>query len=301
MTIQSIREFAARQYAAASAVACLVATLDAKAKGIALDPTVAERMKELIATVGGADVLDDITADDARALVPEIRQQIRFDAQLLRPEKLGSSWGFTDPDLLQDIGAFSRAHAQVITRNIVPALEGLADRLGASTASFLDIGVGVAGTSCEMASLWPSLRVVGIDVWQPSLALARENVKAAGLGSRIELREQAAETLEDDAAFDLAWMPIMFMPERILPAAMDRTRRALRPGGWVIVPFVVLDGIPPAGAALWRLRMATFGGPLLSPAAVEDLLKSQGYVDVHCLPRHPAVPAAFAVARRKAA
>jgi SAM-dependent methyltransferase len=212
-----------------------------------------------------------------------------------------TAWSYADPALLQDVGAFSRSHAVALTRSVVPTLDGLGDRLRRPGAAFLDIGVGVAGTASAMAELWPELQVVGIDVWQPSLALARENVRAAGLGRRIELREQAAEALEDDAAFDLAWMPIPFLPERVLPAALGRTLQALRPGGWLVVPFMELDGLPPVGAALWKLRLAMFGGPVLTTTQVEELLRGEGYADVHVLPRHPGVPAAFAVGRRPTA
>jgi len=55
-----------------------------------------------------------------------------------------------------------------------------------------------------MARKWPTLRVVGLDVWGPSLALARQNVAAAGLQDRVELREQSADELPDDRAFDLS-------------------------------------------------------------------------------------------------
>jgi hypothetical protein len=35
--------------------------------------------------------------------------------------------------------------------------------------------VGVAGTAIALAQYWPQLAIVGIDVWQPALALARQN------------------------------------------------------------------------------------------------------------------------------
>ena len=59
---------------------------------------------------------------------------------------------------------------------IAPKLDGLAARLEAPGAAFLDVGVGVGLLGVEMARLWPNLRIVGIDVWPPSLALARQNV-----------------------------------------------------------------------------------------------------------------------------
>lgn len=63
--------------------------------------------------------------------------------------------------------------------------------LNAEGASFLEVGVGVAAIAIEMARLWPSLRVVGIDGWAPALAVARENVRATDLASRIELPRAA--------------------------------------------------------------------------------------------------------------
>jgi hypothetical protein len=38
-------------------------------------------------------------------------------------------------------------------------------------------------------------------------------VKAAGLGARIELRDQAAEQLSDREAFDLVWVPSVFIAD----------------------------------------------------------------------------------------
>ena len=304
MSIPSIREFTGRQTGPATALACLAAALEAKARGTALQPAMATGFKALFAALGAGNLLDGVdalTVEEAKALAPEVRQNLRFDGLLMNPDTHTGSWSYADPAVLQDVGAFSRSHATVLSKNIVPALEGLSARLAAPGASFLDIGVGVAGTACAMAEQWPNLRIVGIDVWQPSLALARENVAKAGLGDRIELRERGAESLEDDKVFDLAWMPIPFLPARVLEGAMQQTHHALRPGGWLIVPFINVDGLDPVPAALWRLRQAMFGGSLLTTTAVEDLLKARGYTDVHPLPRHPGVPTTFAVGRRKPA
>ena len=122
--------------------------------------------------------------------------------------------------VLQAAGDISAGFAQGLTRNVAPALEGLSERLARPGATFLDVGVGVASLAIAMARLCPELRIVGVDPWQPSLRLARENVDRAGLGDRIELREQGGETLEDEAAFDLAWLATAFMPERLIPARL---------------------------------------------------------------------------------
>jgi predicted O-methyltransferase YrrM len=67
---------------------------------------------------------------------------------------------------------------------------GLAERLRSAGAALLDVEWGVARSAIALAQMWPELRIVGIDPWEPSLRLARENVDQADLGGRIELRQQ---------------------------------------------------------------------------------------------------------------
>ena len=88
---------------------------------------------------------------------------------------------------------------------MIPRIDGLAARLECPTASFLDVDVGVAALSITMARLWPALRVVGIDLWEPALALARQYVADADLGDRIELRQQAVEELADTVCWLKEW------------------------------------------------------------------------------------------------
>src|SRR5512145_2687553 len=100
---------------------------------------------------------------------------------------------------------------------IAPRLKRLQERLEDS-GFFLDVGIGVAGLSIVTARTWPKLRIVGLDVWPPSIELARENVRAAALENRIELRQQSVEELPDEDVFDLAWIPTAFVPATALPA-----------------------------------------------------------------------------------
>ena len=123
-------------------------------------------------------------------------------------------------------------------QRLAPGLDGLVQRLSSPDGRFLDVGVGVAILSIEMCRVWPDLQVVGIDPWAPSLALARDNVKAAGLGARIELREQAVQDLSDRHGFDLAWIPSIFIPGQAIPEGLARVQRALRPGGSVLFATV---------------------------------------------------------------
>ena len=83
------------------------------------------------------------------------------------------------------------------------------------------------------------MRVVGIDPWEFVLALAREQVAAAGLGERIDLRQTAVEALEDLDRHDLAWVPTFFISYNVAEPAMERVHGALRPGGYAILGVYV--------------------------------------------------------------
>jgi SAM-dependent methyltransferase len=298
MSIQAIREFINRHNASAAGLAALAAVLDTRAGGDPLDPALAARIGELLSALGAGDLLDQVSPREAAPFVADIRHQLAFNAKLMYAETRATSWNYADDRLLQEVGDFARSHAYALTRNVVPALDGLAARFASPGAAFLDIGVGVAGLAIALAESWPGLRIVGIDVWQPSLRLARDNVDRAGLGDRIELREQAAEALEDDRAFDLAWMPLPFMPERVVAAATERTHRALRPGGWVVFALPNLGRLDPTSDAFWRLRVTMWGGPIWTADQVEALLAERSFVEVRTLPVPPGVPVALVAGRR---
>jgi precorrin-6B methylase 2 len=297
MSIQTLREFITRQSAAQTSLAVLGATLDAHATGTALDPALAARATELLEAVGLREPLADVSTTDAAQFLAELRQAFAIDSAMLYAASRGTAWGHDDPRLLQAAGDFSRGFARGLTKMVIPALDGLAARFAAPDAAFLDIGVGVAGIALELASAWPRLRITGIDVWQPSLALARANVAAAGLGDSIELREQGAESLRDEQAFDLAWLPLIFIPQSVAPAAMERALHALRPGGWLVAGFANIEAGDATSKAIWRLRTTTFGGPLWTVPEVEARLRTAGFVDVKLLPTPPGAPALLAARR----
>ena len=290
MGTQTIRDFINKHAPSVTALGALGALLDARASGTPLDPALDACVRDLLAVHGLTEL--DATANEAAPLLYELRQHVGADYKLLHQTTRTTSWTHADPLLLQAAGDFSKNFARGLTANIVPMLEGLAP-----LTTFLDVGVGVGGLSIELATLWPELKITGIDVWQPSRALARANVAAAGLGDRITLREQAAEALTDERAFDLVWLPLIFMPERCVSAALDRTREALRPGGWTVLGFGSWDVPDTHQRAFWRLRTTMFGGPLWTLAQVEAVLRERGFSDIRKLPTPPGAPALVAARR----
>lgn len=104
----------------------------------------------------------------------------------------------------------------MLAQTLFPRLDGLLALLQDPTATFLDVGTGVATIAIQMCRLFPRLHAVGLEPQDAPLAQARRNVVEARLGDRIELRAQRIEDLTDREAFDLVWLPQVFLPREVL-------------------------------------------------------------------------------------
>jgi SAM-dependent methyltransferase len=253
------------------------------------------------AVLAALGVRDDVEALDEHELAGLVGIVEGFLAQaadhVCHPAR--AAWNHETPSILMAQGHTSTLLGGIFARSLVPAFgAGLEDRLRAAGASFLDVGVGVAALAITMCRLWPQLRVVGVDPWQPALELARENVAAAGLQERIELRELTAEALTDAGEHDLAWIPTIFISDAALERAIERVHAALRPGGWAILGLYARPDDPLA-AAVADLRTARHGGALGTPQDVAAMLSHAGFagVDVVFEPKWR-LPMVFVVGQR---
>lgn len=300
MNAATIRDLVERLAVPSRALAAVGAAMQARATGTPLDPAVQARVDEVLDALGARHLVERADPAELRPVLGGIRTELFLGARLVSEAPPGAAWSSTDPAVLQAAGEVSAAFPAALGRSVAPRLDGLAERLAAPDAAFLDVGVGVAAMAVEMVRRWPSLRVVGVDPLAASIALARDRVRAAGLADRIELREQGAEDLPDEDRFDLAWVPGVFIPERALPSILERVRRALRPGGWLLLAFAG-PGADPLATALARLRTALWGGAQLAPAEFEGLLARSGLADVRFLPGPPGSTVAMMAGRRPGA
>jgi 2-polyprenyl-3-methyl-5-hydroxy-6-metoxy-1,4-benzoquinol methylase len=211
----------------------------------------------------------------------QLLQAVHF-LDSMRAGQAAQGWTHTDRAALQAQGDASTGFVPMFKMGILPQLGDLAARLEKQGAAMLDVGVGVGSLAIAMCRAFPQLRVVGLDTFDPPLAIAREKVAAAGLESRIDLRKLAIEQLRDDGAFDLAWLPSFFIAEAALPAAAQRAFAALRPGGWLLFPTMQPPSGDRTGSAL-ALVADVWGGPTMSAADAEALLKHAGFPAVRTI------------------
>jgi SAM-dependent methyltransferase len=235
-----------------------------------------------------------------RALAGEIRSSLMQALAFLEAAASGDvakGWRHVDPKVLDAQGAGSSGFPAMFKAAVIPSLDDLGERLERPGASFLDVGVGVAHLAMAMCRAWPALRVVGIDPFETALAIARANVRQASLQDRIELRRGGIEELRDEEAFDLAWLPTVFIPSDIVPQAIQRVRTSLRPGGWAIVPTIGEVGTD-LHRGVWALQNQLWGGPALSTAELESLAYAAGFSSVRTIPPPGSWAPSLVVARR---
>lgn len=296
MSLALLRDLVTRLNLSAGALSVLGAAIDGRTTGRPFDPGVQPHVDAVLDALEARELIEGLSPGELQPVLAEIRLTMLEGAKLLYEGTPESGWAHTDPDVLQAAGATSAGFAAALKQVIAPRLPGLSERLEAS-GSFLDVGVGVAGLSIAMARLWPALRVVGVDPWAPSLVIAREKVRAAALTDRIELRQQAAEDLTDVDAFDLAWIPSAFIPDRSITAIAQRVQHSLRPDGWLLFAMINPGSDPLAGSYA-RLRTTIWGGALLTPAEAQTMLERIGYAAVQMLPTPPSATVAMIAGRR---
>jgi protein-L-isoaspartate O-methyltransferase len=277
----------------ANALCALAAAIDARLAARALVP----HLGAVVDALGAAGPLAAASEIELRSLLGEIRTFSLTNTKLLFAAS-SDGWSHSDPRLLEAAGEVSAIVAHRLVHTLAPQLDGLSARLVAPSAAFLDIGVGVASMSIELARLCPSLRIVGVDPHAPALAIARQRVHAAGLSQRIELREARAEALRDEQQFDLAWMPSLFLPEASVSAILERVVTALRPGGWLLFPCLHTGG-DALGSALARMRTAMFGGYSGTSEQAVPLLAACGLDSVRALPAPATALTAMVVGCRR--
>lgn len=297
MNLDELRALSQRWIGTMEALGALAAALRVDAEGVAAPPDVARALAGVTGAMG-LDVasLAALSRDDKLALAGSIRAFVAQTSDLVEHPERAPGWTNDDPLFLQSQGKMSMSIAAVVAR-LAPQLGDLEARLQRDGATFLDVGTGVGWLAVAMAKAFPALRVVGIDVFPPSLALARSNLASVGLADRIELREQDVTTLPDRERFDLVFLATPFLPKAVIPAALERTRDALRPGGWVLFgTFATVDD--PLAVAAQELRVVRAGGHPWSDADAVAVMRSAGLVEVRAAERTWSAPVGFVVGRR---
>jgi SAM-dependent methyltransferase len=273
-----------RHLLSVQAIAALGAELRLRQERREGDPVLRPRLQEAARAMHPA-LPDGLGPAQEELMLAAIGYALSEAAALFADPAQAPGWRHQDPVLINSIGRTSRkiVHDLEAASADRPELKAALRRDG---GAFLDVGTGAAWLAIEAARVWPALRVIGIDIHEPALALARENVAELGLEARVELRRQDVTMLGDVAVFTLAWLPLPFLPEPVAVAALGRIRAALVPGGWLALARYAApaERLP---AALSGLRMVLSGGRPWTDQALEEALYEAGFGAVEHLPTAP--------------
>lgn len=202
-------------------------------------------------------------------------------------------WVADDPELIRWRSKASGGVIGALITDVLTDLPAVAQRLDEAGATFLDVGVGGAGISIALCRQHPQLRVVGVDVNPAALAVAREDVAAAGLEARIELRQQSVADIDDVKTFDLIWLSQSFFPHEVLIRALPALRRAVRPHAALLMLTATPSEAGVVGTSTELGHLVT-GGGTMTAADARALLDRSGWVEVTT---KPALGGVLALAR----
>ena len=234
--------------------------------------------------------------DRARAFADLIRSTLGQAATVAFRGTSEAGWAAFGDEILLAQGRASAMVGRFMAAFVLPMLEGLAERFSAAQGGvFLDVGVGVAELACAFCEAVPQSRVVGLDPLPQAIELATRTVAAHGLGDRVELRRQGVEQLDDEAVFDLAWVPSRFIPSAVVMEGLVRVRRALKPGGWLLLSGSTME--PGADGDIVRWQVHLSGGTLLVEDEGARMLEGAGFTSPVRLDTPPGPSPILAVRR----
>jgi SAM-dependent methyltransferase len=168
--------------------------------------------------------------------------------------------------------------------------------------SVLDIGCGTGTTVLRLAeAVGPGGTVLGVDISEQQLALARRRLQAAGVPQAQVVLDDAATRDFPPATFDLAFtrFGVMFFADPV--AAFSNIRRAMKPGGrlalavfrpgpenpWTTASVAAIRHLvtPPAPPGPEEPGQFSWG----DPARVKRILGGAGFRDVALAPFDPQI------------
>lgn len=147
----------------------------------------------------------------------------------------GVSWAEFGDDMREAQAALNRPWFE---SRLAPALNSchdVRDLLSRPGTRIADVGCGAGWSSIALARAYPDAEVLGFDIDQPSIDMARAAVLHEGLADRVTFRLAEGETLtavdEFDAAFAFECLHDMPRPVEVLTAI----RSSVRTDGLVVV------------------------------------------------------------------
>lgn len=202
------------------------------------------------------------------------------------------AWSDLSDDVMIAQGQASALMGRTLSSRIAPAY----GFLGAEQpARILDVGTGIGAIATELAAATPHGEVTGIDIAARPLAIARARLATTEghIAERIRYRQQDVLDLDEDAYYNVAWMPLPFLPDSVIGPALLRVTRALQPAGLIVLGVGAhTDDHRREAANAWLASLS--GGGSMTTSEVGTQLVALGYRDIRHFPTVPGGPVLIA-------
>ncbi|WP_182376054.1 class I SAM-dependent methyltransferase [Nocardioides sp. WS12] len=214
----------------------------------------------------------------------------------------GVSFGAYGDDVREGQGLFNKGdYDERLVQDWLPVLPEVDALLSREGACALDLGCGVGWSTLALAGARPGLTAVGVDLDEASIMDARANAVDAGLGDRARFEVATSDTDHGTSAYDVAFFLESLHDMGRPIEALAAVRRALRPGGLVVVMDErAEEAFAPDGSPLERLLAAcsvlhclpvslaepgsTGTGAVFRPSILRAYAEAAGYAEVRMAP-----------------
>ncbi|OAE48374.1 class I SAM-dependent methyltransferase [Agrobacterium tumefaciens] len=230
---------------------------------------------DLGARMAVGSTIDFIDSEQSNLALTMIGMALSEANELFQRPDRGSNWEIADRDAMQAIGRASESAFSRI-RSLAEADTQMRQTL---SGTFLDVGTGVGGIALEAARTCPELVVEGIDIWEPALEIARENIAQSEFKDRVTIRHLDVSDLDEHNKYSLAWLPTMFLRRETVEAAIDCIARASTKSAYLIAGLYTVPD-DPFLALMANLRTLRSGGEITESSDIRKMMEARGYVDV---------------------
>ncbi|WP_433013447.1 SAM-dependent methyltransferase [Kribbella sp. CA-294648] len=128
-----------------------------------------------------------------------------------------------------------------------------------STQRWLDVGCGVGGSSLTLATLFPQMRSVAVELVPKVAAEAVRRAEGHGVADRVDIRCMDIRDLKEVDEFGGAFWAQPFFPEETRAETLAVIRRAIRPGGLLFMQEHEPEPAP-SGRSAYAVRRLVANG-----------------------------------------
>jgi ubiquinone/menaquinone biosynthesis C-methylase UbiE len=141
---------------------------------------------------------------------------------------------FDDPEFVR---GYVKRHAR-LSQKMASIYADVLSQAGFESGRILDAGTGPGDVAIHLARLFPAAHVLGLDLGEPALELARAAAQGAALSERVTFEQGDVESMPfEDDSFDAVISLNTFHVVDDPVAMLNEIERVLKPDGVLAVNF----------------------------------------------------------------